>query len=197
MARLPFLIKYTRSGAGGTGTDAYRTTCSCEKQVANFLGITDRIYTPSEGDAVDRAGYTRSYTKADGTPGETIIPAGKRIYLANPKAGAKKILLRTGARTAQGNKRTLSMTFPSFVSVPEIADALGELIPSTKFATTPTTGATEIEPFFSIVGGGTYPIVPSAAAIASTPTAAATTEAQQVAITTTTKSRKKRSKTTT
>jgi len=196
MGRYAFLVKFTRSGAGGTGTDAYRTSCSCIKRVANFLGIEDRVYTPSEGDVADRAGYTRAYTKADGTQGEMTVAAGKKIYLANSKAGAKKISLLTGAKTTKGTRKTISFTFPSFMSVAEIADALGELIPSGKINTTGVAGTGEIEPFFSIKGGRTYPILASATAIASTATAVATTEAAQTTIVTTTKSRKKRGSTT-
>jgi len=190
MGRFAFLVKYTRKN--GTDTDALRTSCSCIPRVADFLGIKDRIYTPSEGDQVDRAEYTREYTKTDGTKGTVTVAAGKNVYLANDKAGAKKVFLRTGAKTTKGTKKTLSFTFPSFLTVAEISDALGELIPSGKVATTATVGASEIEPFFTLKGGRTYPIVPSATAIASTGTAVATTEAAQVTITTTTKSRKKK-----
>jgi hypothetical protein len=190
MGRFSFLVKYTRKTT--TGTDTYRTSCSCVGRVADFLDIKNMVYTPSEGDLVDRAGYTREYTKADGTKGEVTVAEGKRIYLANSKAGAKKIFFRTGAKTTKGTKKTLSMTFPSFLTIAEIADALGELIPATKIAATATIGTGEIEPFFTLEGGGTYPIMASTAAVASTATAVATTEAAQVTITTSTKSRKKK-----
>jgi hypothetical protein len=196
MGRFTFLVKYTGRGQSGTGTDPYRTSCSCIARVADFLGIRDRVYTPSEGDVAERAGYTRSYTKADGTVGSVEVPAGSKVYLANDRAGAKKVQLVTGARTQNGNKRTLSFTFPSFLSVAQIADALGELIPSGKIATTATVGAGEIEPFFSIVGGRTYPIIASAVATATTTTEVATTEPQQATIVVGTKSRKKRRATT-
>lgn len=192
MGRFSFLVKYTARAQTGTGTDPYRTSCSCIGRVADFLGIRDRVYTPSEGDLVERAAYTRSYTKADGTAGSVEVVSGSKIYLPNDRAGAKKIKLVTGARTTNGTRKTLSMTFPSFLSVAQIADALGELIPPGKIATTATVGASEIAPFFTIAGGRTYPIMASAAAVASTATAVATTEAAQVTITTTTKSRKKR-----
>lgn len=192
MGRLVFLVKYTAVGQLGTGTDPYRTSCSCIERVANFLDIKDRVYTPSEGDLVDRAGYTRSVPKPDGTFADVTVAEGKRIYLANSKAGGKKIQLVTGLKTAKGTNRKLHMTFPSFMSVAQIADALGELIPATKINTTGTLGAAEIKPFFTIEGGRTYPIMPNAAAVASTATDVAITEAEQVTITTTTKSRKKR-----
>jgi hypothetical protein len=190
MGRYSFLVKYTRKSA--TGTDAFRTSCSCIERVANFLDIKALVYTPSEGDLVDRAGYVREYTKADGTTGTVTVAEGKKIYLANSKAGIKKIFFKTGAKTAKGTKKTLSFSFPGFMTVAEIADALGELIPSGKIATTGTVGTSEIEPFFTFKGGGTYPIVPNATATASTATAVATTEAAQVTIATTTKSRKKK-----
>ena len=191
MGRYSFLVKYTRK-SGTAGTDAFRTSCSCVERVAKFLDIKALVYTPSEGDLVDRAGYTREYTKADGTQGEVIVAEGKKIYLPNSKAGSKKIFFKTGAKTAKGTNKTLSFTFPSFMTVAEIADALGELIPSGKIATTGTVGTSEIEPFFTLKGGGTYPIVSNATATASTATAVATTEAAQVTIATSTKSRKKK-----
>lgn len=192
MARHAFLVKYRRAGAGGTGTDDYRTTCSCIDRVAEFLDIKTRVYTPSPDDLVDRAGYTRSVPKADGTFANVVVAEGKRVYLANTRAGAKKVQLKTGLKTPTGTNRRLSLTFPSFMSVGEIADALGELIPAAKINTTGTLGVSEVEPFFSIVGGRTYPIVPNAAAVASVTPDVAITEAEQVTIATTTKSRKKR-----
>lgn len=197
MGRFSFLVKYTARGNTGTGTDPYRTTCSCIERVANFLDIKDRVYTPSEGDLVDRAGYTRSVPKPDGTFADVTVAEGKRVYLANSRAGAKKIHLITGLKTSKGTNRRLSMTFPSFMSVAQIADALGELIPATKINTTGTLGVGEIKPFFTIEGGRTYPIMTNAAALAATATAVSITEAQQVTIATTTKSRKKRGAATT
>ncbi|MEG4066256.1 hypothetical protein QUA42_02690 [Microcoleus sp. Pol11C2] len=197
MGRFAFLVKYTAVGQTGTGTDPYRTSCSCIERVANFLDIKGLVYTPSEGDLVDRAAYSRSVPKPDGTFADVAVAEGKRVYLANSRAGSKKVFLTTGLKTTKGTKRQLSITFPSFLSVAQIADALGELIPATKIATTGTVGVGEIEPFFSIEGGRTYPIMPKAAAVAAIATAVAITEAEQVTITTTTKSRKKRKATTT
>ncbi|TAG59790.1 MAG: hypothetical protein EAZ28_09880 [Oscillatoriales cyanobacterium] len=178
MARHSFLVKYRRSGADGTGTDDFRTTCSCIPRVANFLDIKSRSYTPSPEDVTDRAGYTRSYIKADGS------------------TNARKVSLTTGLKTTKGNKRKLSFTFPSFLTVAEIADILGELIPATKIATTATVGAGEIEPFFSIKGGRTYPIASATVAAASANPDVATTETEQAATATGTKSKKKKPKAT-
>lgn len=193
MGRYAYLVKYTRTGTGGTGTDTYRTTCNCIKRVAIFLGIEGLVYTPSEGDVADRAGYTRSYTKADGTEGTVTVPDGKTVYKGNSgKACGKTVFLTTGKRTTKGTKQKISFTFPTFMSVAEISDALGEIIPAGKIATTNTVGASEIEPFFTIKGGGTYPIMTKTQAEAATRTDVAATEAEQVTIVTTTKSRKKK-----
>ncbi|MCC3447671.1 MAG: hypothetical protein JGK04_09200 [Microcoleus sp. PH2017_39_LGB_O_B] len=196
MARHSFLVKYRRSGADGTGTDDFRTTCSCIPRVANFLDIKSRSYTPSPEDVTDRAGYTRSYIKADGSTGEVTVPASKAVYLAFGRPNARKVSLTTGLKTTKGNKRKLSFTFPSFLTVAEIADILGELIPATKIATTATVGAGEIEPFFSIKGGRTYPIASATVAAASANPDVATTETEQATTATTTKSKKKKPKVT-
>jgi hypothetical protein len=189
MARYAYLVKYTRSL--GTGTKQYRTTFNCIKRVAVFLGIEGLVYTPSPADLVDRASYERTYTKADGTDGKVTVAAGKIVYKGNStRACAKKIFLTTGKKTAAGTKRTLSITFPSFLSVAEISDALGELIPPAKIATTATVSPSEIEPFFTIAGGGTYAIMTKTAADADNKTDVATTEAEQVALTTGTESKK-------
>ena len=191
MARYPYLVKYTRSGGEG-GTKQYRTTFNCIRRVAEFLGIEGFVYTPSAEDEVDRAEYTREYPKADGTVGSVTVPAGKVIYKGNSsRACGKKIFVTTGAKTTKGTKKTLSLTFPTTLSVAEISDALGELIPPGKIARTGTVSATEIEPFFTILGGGTYAIMTQAAAEAATKTDVATTEAEQATIATTTESKKK------
>lgn len=196
MPRHSFLIKYRRRGVNGTGTDDFRTTYSCIPRVADFLDIKSRSYTPSPEDVTDRAAYTKSYVKADGTLGEVTVQAGKVVYKAFGLAGAKKVFMNTGRKTAKGTRRKLYFTFPSFLTVAEIADVLGELIPSGKIATTATIGVGEIEPFFSIEGGRTYPITPSATATASAIPDTATTEASQATLASTTKSRKKKGQTT-
>lgn len=192
MARYAYLLKYSRDGGGEGGTKQYRTTFNCIKRVAEFLGIEGLIYTPSPEDVVDRAEYTREYTKADGSVGSVTVPAGKVVYKGNSsRACGKKVFVTTGGKTAQGTKKTLSITFPTTLSIPEISDALGELIPPGKISRTGTVAATEIEPFFSLVGGGSYAIMTAPAAEASTKTDVATTEAEQTTIAATTESKKK------
>lgn len=192
MARASYLIKYRARGQAGTGTDFYRTTCSCIPRVAKFLDIDSKQYVPDEKDVVDRAGYTRTYTKPDGTDGEITVPEGSRNYVAYGKANARTVILTTGRKTTKGNRRKLSFTFPSFLSITEIGDALGDIIPATKVNRTGETGAADIDPYFQIKGGGIYPIPPQSDAEATTDTDAAGNPAEEVTILAATKSRKKK-----
>lgn len=190
MSRLNFLVKYKQKVGG---TDEYRTTCNCILRVAKFFGIEDLFYTPSPEDLVDRASYTREYVKPDGTVGTVTVAAGKSVYTPNNKPRGKRVFFKTGAKTTKGTYKTVSMTFPTVLTVGDISDILGELIPAGKIqrtATAPT--ATEIFPFFTLEGGGTYPIPLNATAAATATPAVALTEAAQTTIATTTKSRKKK-----
>lgn len=197
MARLSFLVKYKDKGQTGTGTDFYRTTCSCIPRVAKFLDIEAKQYVPSDADLVDRAGYTRTYSKPDGTDGTVTVAESKKIYTASGKAGARTIFLTTGKKTSKGTRRKLSLTFPSYLGIAEIGDVLGDLIPTTKVNRTGTTGSADIDPFFTLKGGGTYPIPPQTAAEATTDTDAAGTPADEVTILAGTKSRRRKAATTT
>jgi len=192
MARTSFLVKYKDKGQAGTGTDFYRTSCSCIPRVAEFLDIKTKQYVPDLTDLVERAGYERTYTKADGTDGTVTVAEGQMVYLAKGKPGARTIFLTTGRRTAKGTKRKLSFTFPSYLGIAEIGDALGDLIPATKINRAGNTGAADIEPFFTVKGGGTYPIPLQATAEGTTDTDVAGTPADETTILSGTKSRKKR-----
>ena len=192
MARMSFLVKYKAKGQGGTGTDFYRTSCSCIPRVAKFLDIDTKQYVPNEADVVERAGYTRTYAKPDGTDGEVTVAAGTMVYLAKGKPGAKTVFLKTGKKTTKGTRRKLSFTFPSYLSISEIGDALGDIIPATKVNQTGNTGAAEVEPFFYVKGGGTYPIPLQPEAEATTDTDVAGTPAEEITILAGTKSRKKK-----
>lgn len=192
MARVSFLVKYRDKGQTGTGTDFYRTSCSCIPRVAKFLDIETKQYVPSQEDVVDRAGYTRTYTKPDGTDGTVTVADGKMTYLAKGKPGARTVFVTTGRKTAKGTRRKLSFTFPSYLSVAEIGDALGDLIPAAKVNRTGATGAADIDPFFTLKGGNTYPIPLQTVAEASTDTDVPGTPAEEVTLLAGTKSRKKR-----
>ncbi|MGB8691514.1 MAG: hypothetical protein WCD53_29915 [Microcoleus sp.] len=160
--------------------------------MARFLDIATKQYVPDGIDLVDRAGYTRTYTKSDGTDGTVTVPEGKRSYLASGKPGARTIFLTTGKKTTKGTRHKLSLTFPSYLGIAEIGDVLGDLIPNAKVNRTGTTGDTDIEPFFTVKGGGAYPIPLQAVVEATTDTDAAGTPADEVTILSGTKSRKKK-----
>jgi hypothetical protein len=149
-------------------------------------------YVPNDDDLVDRAGYTRTYIKADGTDGTVTVPEGKKTYLASGKPNARTIFLVTGRKTTKGTRRKLSFTFPSYLGISEIGDALGDLIPAAKVNRTGATGAADIDPFFTVKGGGTYPIPLQTVAEGTTDTDAAGTPAEEVTILAGTKSRKKK-----
>jgi hypothetical protein len=193
MARTSFLVKYKDKGQSGTGTDFYRTTCSCIPRVAKFLDMLAKQYVPNLADVVDRAGYTRTHVKPDGTDGEPIeVAEGKRNYLAYGKANARTVFLTRGGKTGKDNKRKLSFTFPSYLGIAEIGDALADIIPASKINRDGNTAATDIEPFFTVKGGGTYPIPTKAEADATTDLDAADTPAEEVTLLAGTKSRKKK-----
>jgi hypothetical protein len=192
MGRSSFLVKYKAKGQTGTGTDFYRTTCSCIPRVAKFLDIDSKQYVPNLNDLVERAGYTRAYVKPDGTDGEVTVAEGQRNYLAYGKANARTVFLTTGRKTTKNNRRKLSFTFPSYLSIAEIGDALADIIPATKVNRTGATGNADIDPFFIVKGGGIYPIPLQADAEASTDTDVAGTPAEEVTLLAGTKSRKKK-----
>ena len=187
MARLSYLVNFDKivpaSGATPASTKKYRTTYSCIARVAKFLGIGELAYTPDVQDVVDRAEYVKEYTKADGTQGTVVVGASKVVYLPYGKANAKKVFLKTGAKTQQNTFKKIHFTFPSFLTVGQIADALGELLPAASVAVagTPPT-ATQVEPFFTIQGGRKYPLPASTKAELTTSPNLAKSEAEQTVI---------------
>ena len=89
----------------------------------------------------------------------------------------------------------LHFTFPSFLNAAEIADQLGNLIPAANVAAigvAPT--ATQIEPYFSILGGRKYPLPTLAQALATPEPKISLTKPEEVAILVESKSKKKKKK---
>lgn len=167
MARCPFLFEFEAYAPGSTsGTVTklkYRTTYSCVPRVADFLGVKDQQYIADPTDLIKRAGYTRSYFKADGTIGTLTVREGERVYLPYGKANARTVTLKTGRNATTKKRRTLTFTFPSYLGISDIGDALSELLAG-KVAEAGTATALQVEPFYTIVGGRTYPLKTSAAA---------------------------------
>ena len=185
MARCPFLFEfeaYAPGSAPGTVTKLkYRTTYSCVPRVANFLGIKDLQYVADPTDKVKRAGYTRSYYKADGTKGSLNVSEGERVYLPYGKANAKTVILKTGPDAITRKRRILTFTFPSYLGVADIGDALAELLTG-KVAEIGAATALQVEPFYTILGGRTYPLKTSAQAEATPFPNLAKTPAEEISI---------------
>jgi hypothetical protein len=197
MARINLIIKYQGKDSTGTGTALYRSTCNCVLRVAKFLKIDGKAYTPTPGaDMADRASYARDYYDATGTKQSVTVAAGKFVYAPDDKARGKAVELTTGLKTTGKNNSKLTITFPSFLTVADIGDCLGEIIPPGSIQRTAGTapGATEIYPFFKIKGGRTYPIPLAATVTGTTTPDVGMTEAEQAEIATTTKSKTKKKK---
>lgn len=126
-----------------------------------------------------RAEYKKKIWKKD--PGgewiqeEITIPAADIPHSFDSKARGNKITLFV--RGKGGNlksKRTLTVTAPVTLTVGQIGDALGSLIPSSKRGST----ATDIEPFFAVNGGRRYPLPSKATADATTKVKVPQTQAE-------------------
>jgi hypothetical protein len=141
---------------------------SCELHVANFLDITALA-----GQVVKRTvkGYEKTISKLGVTPVVNKTFTAKEVdRMCSVKPKAKTVMLTTGAKTAKGTNRTLSLTFPSAMTIPQIAETLAETIPATKIqrGSTSAPSVTEIYPKFKVKGGGTYAIPTKEAAETST-----------------------------
>ncbi|MEG4583061.1 hypothetical protein QUA71_26120 [Microcoleus sp. MON1_C5] len=186
MARLAFLIGYKAQDPSETPKDAALEnlvgTFTCKTRVADFLDIVAQQYVPSGEANRDRKGYTKSVIGADGTAKDIVVAAGKISYTPDASPRSKTVILKTGA-TAKKTKRTISLTFPSNVTVAQIGEALAEYIPDGKIQRTAAApSATEIYPQYTIKGGRTYPLPLKATAETSTSVDAPSTTAEQTAL---------------
>ncbi|MEG3936277.1 MULTISPECIES: hypothetical protein [unclassified Microcoleus] len=186
MGRLAFLVGYKGQDPSEKPTDATLEsligTFTCTSRVAGFLGIVDKQYVPSGEANRDRKGYTKSVLNAAGVATDVVVPAGKISYTPDASARARTVILKTGA-LAKKTKRTVSLTFPSAMTVAQIGEALAEYIPDGKVQRTGTApSATEIYPQYTIKGGRTYPLPLSATAETSTSVDAPSTTAEQAAL---------------
>jgi hypothetical protein len=186
MGRLAFIIGYRGQDQSETPKDAALEnlvgTFTCTTRVADFLGIVEKQYVPSGEANRDRKGYTKSVIGADGQPKDIVVPAGKRAYTPDAAPRAQTVILKTGAKAKKTN-RTISVTFPSGVTVSQIGESLAEYIPDGKIQRTsaaPT--ASEVYPQYTIKGGRTYPLPLKADAESSTGVDAPDTKAEQAAI---------------
>lgn len=186
MGRLAFIVGFKGQDPGETPKDAALEnlvgTFTCTSRVANFLDIVTQQYVPSGEANRDRKGYTKSVLNAAGVATDIVVPAGKISYTPDASPRAKTVTLKTGAKAKKTN-RTISLTFPSSMTVSQIGEALAEYIPDGKIQRTATApSATEIYPQYTIKGGKTYPLPLKAAAESSTNVDAPATTAEQAAL---------------
>lgn len=190
MSRLAFLIGFKGQDPSEVPPDAAKENLkgvfTCKKSVADFLGITPQVYVPKADNLIDRKGYSKSVMKSVGGAAAAyttiIVAAGKITYAPDSSPRARTVILKTGAKALKAY-RTLSLTFPSNLSVAQIGEALAEYIPSGKIQTTagnPT--ATEIFPQYTIKGGKTYSLMSKAEAVTSTAVTVPSTPAEQTTL---------------
>lgn len=186
MSRLAFLVGYKGQDPSEKPKDAALENLlgcfTCKAQVANFLDIQTMQFVPTSEPTRDRKGYTKSVLNAAGVATDITVEAGKISYAPSAGPRAKTVTLKTGAKAKKTN-RTISLTFPSGLTVSQIGEALAEYIPDGKIQRTAAApSATEIYPQYTIKGGRTYPIPLKAAAEASTSVDAPGTPADQAAL---------------
>ncbi len=184
MTRLAFMVGFKGQDRSEKPADAAKENLigyfSCEKRVAVFLGI-ESLYAKSVKRT--RASYTKNVL-VNGVATDKVVEAGDVDYMPSTKARSRTVVLKTGAKAKKTN-RTLSLTFPSTMSVAQIGEALAEYIPDGKIqppTSSAAPAATEIYPQFTIKGGRTYPLMLKAAAETSTSVDAPATDAEQVTL---------------
>jgi len=186
MGRLAFIIGYKGQDPSETPKDAALEnlvgTFTCTTRVADFLDIVTKQYVPSGEANRDRKGYTKSVLNAAGVATDIVVPAGKIAYTPDASPRAKTVTLKTGAKAKKTN-RTISLTFPSGLTVSQIGEALAEYIPDGKIQRTASApSATEIYPQYTIKGGRTYPLPLKADVESSTGVDAPDSKAEQAAL---------------
>ncbi|MBW4678402.1 MAG: hypothetical protein KME52_31820 [Desmonostoc geniculatum HA4340-LM1] len=169
------LFRETSGDAGRVKVDPYGYF-SCRLNVARFLDIENKTFNGTIYGAKRNYTAERSLTLADGTTLSKSAAntdgknAGEPVPIRRT-VGGRSVIIKTGKQigvpvTGKPKRyHTISFAFPLWATVPTIAEALGELIPTTKIKTTPT--ASDVYPNFTIKGGGTYGIMQAGAAISS------------------------------
>ncbi|MEJ1929901.1 hypothetical protein WDZ92_06410 [Nostoc sp. NIES-2111] len=186
MGRIFFPLYRETDGDATRKQDDPYGVFSCILPTARFLDIEEKAFKGVI--LVKRKAGARALVRADGTKltqGEATNEVVETLIAKQLKAGTRSISLKTGKRIYPTDPKklqvhTLTFSFPSWATIPVIADALGELIPTTKIKETPT--ATDIQPYFWLKGGGRYAIMRQAAAIANADaTVASATLKQKIA----------------
>jgi hypothetical protein len=137
---------------------------SCRLNAARFLDI-DQLDTNLIV-VREKKAYDRSLVLADGTilkqsATNSDGKVAKSDYvLSVASRGSRSVILKTGKKTPNTSGliyHTLTFRFPSWATIWCIADALGEIIPTTKIKNDAT--ATDVFPYFTVKGGRKYPIM--------------------------------------
>jgi hypothetical protein len=190
MARLSFLIGYKGQDSSEKPPDSALENLigvfTCKSSVASFLGIIPKAYVPSGENKRARKSYSKSVMKsiAGAIPAYTtiVVPAGEVVYAPDSSPRAKTVILKTGQKALK-TKRTVSLTFPSNMTVAQIGETIVEYLPD---ATVDRTGGTpsssQIYPQYTIKGGRTYPLPTKVVAETSTSVDAPETTAEQTAV---------------
>lgn len=142
----------------------------------------------------ERKAGKRSLLLADGTKltgtqaGNEIITS--EIVVAVSGRGSRTVILKTGKLISDSQRvkgkenayHTISFRFPSFATILNISEALGEIIPAAKMKNPPNT--TDVWGYFTVKGGRRYPIMLGTEAETSTDINVAETSAEVAALTT-------------
>ncbi|MGL4375982.1 MAG: hypothetical protein ACRCT1_06055 [Microcoleaceae cyanobacterium] len=186
MARYSFLVAFEQKVTtnGTTTTQKAVTVMSCCQRVAEMLGLENspRAYQMKLTDTRKRAAHDKMVWKKDPATGawaqaKITIPETQIVQSFSSNAKSQKITLFLRGKGANKTSRTLTFTAPSTLTVGQIADALGDLIPPSKRGT----AADDILPIFSLKGGRQYPIPTKTAADATPQVDVPDTEAETTA----------------
>ena len=178
---------YPANGAAGQPTEDSREVglfWFVNALAANsFLEIPAAYGLPPEGEdaMLEVEGSTRTLALIGGASGTgastTAVASHKRSRTFRPRSGSKSVILTTGRPTKTGSriKSIITCRFPSWLKISQIADLLGQAIPTTKIGLPPSD--TEISPYFRVQGGMTARILTAATAAATATPAVATSQA--------------------
>lgn len=187
--RLYFSIARKTDGDAGRVVDDPVGYFSCLYNTAKFLDI-EKLAKPGLVTRTRKSAKTRTLNRATGTvkvgKANTDNKNADSEYPGYFSKGSRSVRLTTGkkidGRAADVNAvyHTIGFRFPSAFTIVSISDALGSLIPAGKLKSTPS--ASEVSPYFKVVGGRKYPIMGAAAAAKSTAATINLTEAQITAL---------------
>jgi hypothetical protein len=161
------ILRKTPGDAGRTNPDPIGVF-SCRLSAARFLDI-DKLNT-NLVISRKRAAHSRVLTLVDGTVLKQSTKnsdgnvAESVFTLAIGGKGSRSVILKSGKKTKENGLiyHTLTFRFPAWATVWTISDALGTIIPAAKIKANAT--ATDVFPYFTLKGGGTYAIMEKSAA---------------------------------